>query len=293
MAQSLLSSEMMRRLEQLQLVSRRMATGRMRGERRSKQRGYSTDFADYRNYVVGDDIRYLDWKIYARLEKLYLKLFLEEEDLQVFVLLDASGSMDYGEPNKFFYGKQVAAALSYLCLAKMDSVTVHAFGDGLLQKWGPKRGKQMSRELFSFLEGLQPGETTAFTDAMRTFAQTTRGRGVVIVISDFYDFDGYEEGLRQLLGRNLELFCLQVLSPQELNPDLKGDLKLVDKEFGYSTDVSLGRSLLKMYDETLNAFCNGLRSYTVNRGGYYLLASTELSCERLVLDVLCRKGLLQ
>ncbi len=293
MAQRLLDPEMMSRLEQLQIVSRKMATGRMRGERRSKQRGYSTDFADYRNYVVGDDTRYLDWKIFARLEKLYIKLFHEEEDLQVFILLDISSSMDFGEPDKLFYGKQVAAAIAYLCLCKMDSVTVHCFGDGLEQKWGPKRGKPMAMQLFSFLENVTPSDRTDFSAAMRKFAQTTRQKGIVILISDFYDFGGYEEGLRMLFGENFEVFALQVLSPEELKPSLQGDVKLVDKEFDFVTDVSLGKSLLTMYDRTLKTFCNGLRSYVLARNGYYLLASTELGYDRLVLDVLCRKGLLQ
>lgn len=289
----LLTPEMLRRLEQLQVVSRRMATGRMRGERRSKKRGYSTDFADYRNYVVGDDTRYLDWKIYARLEKLFLKLFLEEEDLQVFILLDGSMSMDYGDPNKLWYAKQVTAALAYTCLCKMDSVTVHCFGDGLESSWGPKRGKQNAMHLFDFLENAGPFETTDFTEAMRVFSQSTKTRGIVILISDFYDFNGYEEGLRMLFGRNFETFALHLMAPSELEPDLTGDVKLVDSEFGFTTDVSLGKHLLESYKQTLNTFSSGIRSYIQSRGGYYMLSSTALPFDRLVLDVMCRRGLLQ
>jgi uncharacterized protein (DUF58 family) len=290
---ALLTSDMLRRLEQMQIVSRRMATGRMRGERRSKQRGYSTDFADYRNYVVGDDTRYLDWKIYARLEKLYLKLFLEEEDLRIFILIDCSKSMDFGDPNKLLYAKRVAAALSYTSLCKMDSVTIHAFGNGIESTWGPKRGKANAMNAFDFLETAGPFETTDFTEAARVFAQSTRQKGIAILISDFYDFNGYEHGLRTLFGHNFELFAIQLLSPDEIKPDLTGDVRLVDSEFDTTTDVSLGRSLLAAYEKTLNAFSHGLRNYVLARGGYYMLCSTELPFDRLVLDVLCRKGLVQ
>ena len=289
----LLSPDMLRRLEQLQVISRRMATGRMRGERRSKKRGLSTDFADYRNYVAGDDTRYLDWNIYARLEKLFLKLFLEEEDLQVSILIDTSVSMDYGDPNKLWYAKQVTAALSYTCLCKMDSVSVHCFGDGIEASWGPKRGKQNALRLFDFLEQAGPHPKTDFTKAMRFFSQSTKNRGIVILISDFYDFQGYEEGMRMLFGRNFEVFALHLLSPTELEPDLTGDVKLVDSEYGFATDVSLGKNLLDSYKQTLNAFSGGLRNYIQSRGGYYMLSSTELPFDRLVLDVMCRKGLLQ
>lgn len=283
----------MTRLEQLQVMARKMATGRMRGERRSRRRGYSTDFADYRNYVVGDDTRYLDWKIYARLERLYLKLFLEEEDLQVFLLIDTSPSMDFGTPNKLHYAKQVAAALGYIALCRMDSLTCQCFGETVLDKWGPKRGKPNAGAYLDFLEGIEPASQTSLQQSLKVFSQQNRGKGVVLLISDFYDFDGYEEGLRFLFGRNFEVFAIHLLSPEELNPDLKGDVRLVDKEFDYSTDISVGKSLMKLYDQTLNTFCSGLKSFIMNRGGYYILCSTELGFDRLVLDVLCRKGLLR
>ncbi len=293
MAEPLLSSELMTRLEQLQVISRRMATGRMRGERRSRRRGHSTDFADYRNYVAGDDIRHLDWKIYARLERLYLKLFLEEEDLQVFIMIDTSPSMDFGEPNKLHYAKQVAAALGYISLCKMDSVTVQCFSEGLLEKWGPKRGKATGGAYFDFLQNVKIGTQTSLFESMRLFSQTGRGKGIVVVLSDFYDFSGYEDGLRFLFGRDFEVFAIHLLSPEEMKPDLKGDIRLVDMEFEYTTDISVGKQLLKLYDKTLNTFCNGLKSFIMNRGGFYMLTSTELPFDRLVLDVLCRRGLLR
>jgi len=293
MADPLINSDMLRRLEQLTVVSRRMASGMMRGERRSRQRGQSTDFADYRNYVVGDDLRYLDWKIYARLEKLFIKLFLEEEDLRVNVLVDTSPSMATGSPEKLHYAKQVAAALGYVSLAKNDSVSAHGFSGGVTASFGPKRGKVSARRYFDFLDKLVPDGQTDISAAMHDVAMRARGRGVVIVISDFMDFNGFEAGLRALFGRNFEVLVIHTLSPEELEPELAGDVRLVDVEFGMQTDISVGRSLMEGYKKTVKVFCDGIREYTVNRGGNYVLTSTALPFDRLVLDVLCRKGMLR
>ena len=293
MAGPLLNSDMMTRLERLQVVSRRMVTGRMRGERRSRRHGYSTDFADYRNYVPGDDVRYLDWRIYARLEKLYLKLFQEEEDLQVFLLLDISPSMDFGEPNKLLYAKQVAAALGYLCLCSMDSLTCHCFNERLVSQWGPHRGKPNGPAFLDFLQNTPPAGTTSLQEVLRRFSMTVKRKGFVVVLSDFYDFAGYEEGLRSLFGRNFEVLVLHILSPEELKPQLKGDWQLVDAEFGLTTDVSVGPALLKQYGETLNVFSEDLRRFVTQRGGMYLLCSSALLFDKLVLDILCRKGVVQ
>ena len=289
----LLNSDTLKRLERMQIVTRRMNAGRMHGDRRSKRRGLGNDFVDYRNYVFGDDTRCLDWKIYARLDKLYLKLFQEEEDLSVYILIDCSESMNFGTPNKLSYAKQVAAAIGYVCLCNMDNVAIHAFGDGIEASWGPKRGKVNAVRSFEFLERVGPFAATDFVKSARTFAQSTKKKGIVILLSDFYDANGCEEGLRTLFGHNFEVYLIHLLSQNELEPDLTGDVCLVDCELGATTDVTLGRSLLTSYKRTLNAFTNGLHRYVSARGGCYLLCSTELSFDRLVLDILCKKGLIQ
>ncbi|MFT5472033.1 MAG: hypothetical protein ACI856_000348 [Kiritimatiellia bacterium] len=283
----------MRRLEQLAITSRKLSTGRLRGERRSRRRGTSNEFSDYRNYVHGDDLRYLDWKVYARLEKLFLKLFLEEEDLRVNILLDTSASMTFGEPEKHLYAKRVAAAIGYICLCKMDSLTAHTFDAELSEPFGPKRGKVNAARYFDFLDKAQATRETRLGDSMKRFSQSQRGRGIAVVISDFMDTDGYEEGLRHLFARNYEVLAVHVLSPEELKPTIRGDVRLVDAELEVSTDVSMGRRLEDVYDRTLKTFCNGLKSYVVNHGGYYVLSSTEMPFDRLVLDVLRRRGVVQ
>jgi len=292
MAEPLLTQDVLRKLEQLTIVARKVSAGKAKGERRSRRRGSSTDFADYRNYAPGDDLRFLDWKIYGRLERLFIKLFLEEEDLRVHILIDASASMEFGEPPKLLYARRTAAALGYICLARMDSLRVQTFGDGLLDSYGPSRGKANRGRYFDFLssiEAVQDG-TTNLLRAFQSVAQANPLRGMVVVISDFYDFSGYEEAFRRLFAANFEVLAIQVLSPQELKPEHQGDIRLVDTEFGTTTDISMGKRVIDTYQRTLAAFSQGLKDYLVGRGGHYLLVSTETPFDRLVLDILRRRG---
>ena len=275
------------------MLSRKLSTTRLKGERKGRRRGTSTDFADYRNYVSGDDLRHLDWKIYARLEKLFLKLFLEEENLHVHVLLDTSASMAYGEPEKLHYARRLAAAIGYITLCRMDLLTIRSFGEKLRDGFGPKRGKANAAACFDFLGKLEATQRTALAPALRTFAFGTRSRGLVVILSDFYDPEGYEQALRFLFGRNLEVFVIHLLSPEELRPTLQGDLRLVDAELGDSTDISVGKTLLDVYQRSLNTFTDGLRQFVIARGGTYLLTPTDTPFERLVLDVFARRGLVQ
>lgn len=293
MAEPLLDQHTIKRLEHLSLVSRKISTGRLKGERRSRRRGTSADFADYRNYVPGDDLRFLDWKIYGRLERMFLKLFMEEEDLRVSIMLDTSRSMGFGDPDKLLYAKRVAAALGYICLSRMDSLTVRAFGDGIVSSFGPKRGKLHAAGYFSFLSGIEASAGTSLLRSFKSHAQAGRGKGMVIIISDFYDFAGYEEALKQLFAANCEVLAIHVLSPQEIEPDYRGDIRLQDCEFNNTTDVSMGKNVMELYARTVSAFCNGLKSHVVSRGGCYLLASTRNPFELLVLDVLRRRGMVR
>jgi uncharacterized protein (DUF58 family) len=293
MADKLIDPDMMKRLEHLMLVSRKMSSGSVKGERRSRRRGMSNDFADYRSYVAGDDLRYLDWKIYGRLERLFLKLFLEEEELTVSILIDVSQSMAHGTPQNLQYAKQVAAALGYITLSKMDRLIVCSFGDGIIEQYGPKRGKGNGARYFQWLENLETSNATGINRAVRGFTNSQRGKGLAIIISDFFDFSGYEEAFKMLMGRNYEVLAVHLLSPEELDPQHKGDLKLVDCEVGLTTDVSMGKSVMDAYGSTLDAFCGGIRDYVVRRGGTYLAASTETPFEKLVLDLLRRRGIIR
>jgi uncharacterized protein (DUF58 family) len=291
-SKSLLDPAFMARLDQLDVMSRKLLAGKMKGERRSKMRGQSVEFADYRNYVVGDDLRFIDWNIYARLDRLFLKLFLEEEDLALYIILDVSKSCDYGNPAKAFYLKQVAAALGYIGLVNYNRVAIAAMADGIVAETGALRGRRRVSQMVDFLSGLQPAGPSRLADSCKRFALSHRSKGVCVVLSDFFDKGGYESGLRYVAGGKYDLFCVQVLSPQEIEPELQGDLKLRDMEDDDTAEVSITQPLIKRYKANLNAYCLALKEYITRRGGTYLFTSTAVPFDTLVLSYLRERGLL-
>jgi uncharacterized protein (DUF58 family) len=291
-SKSLLDPALLAKLDQLDLVSRKVLAGKLKGERRSKRVGQSVEFADYRNYVVGDDLRFIDWNIYARLDRLFLKLFLEEEDLALYVLVDVSKSCDYGNPNKAHYIKQVAAALGYVGLVNYNRVTLAAMSDGLVAQTDALRGRRRVPQMLEFLSGLKPTGQSHFAEACKRFALAHRSKGVLVVLSDFYDKSGYETGLRYIAGGKYDLFAVQVLSPQEIEPELQGDLKLRDIEDDDTAEVSITQPLIKQYKANLNAYCLSLKQYISRRGGTYLFTSTAVPFDTLVLNYLRERGVL-
>jgi uncharacterized protein (DUF58 family) len=288
----LLDPAFMARLDQLDVMSRKLLAGKLKGERRSKRRGQSVEFADYRNYVVGDDLRFIDWNVYARLDRLFLKLFLEEEDLSLYILLDVSKSCDYGEPNKAMYLKKVAAALAYVGLVNYNRVHLTAMSDGIVADTGAMRGRRRVSQMIDFVSKLQPTGESHFAEACKRFALAHRGKGVLVVLSDFFIKDGFENGLKYLAGGKYDLFAVQTLSPQEIEPDLQGDLKLRDLEDDDEAEVSITQPLLKQYKANLNAYCLALKDYVTKRGGTYLFSSTAVPFDTLVLNYLRERGLL-
>src|SRR5580692_10001059 len=176
-ATSLLDPRFLAQLEQLELVTKKIFLGRMKGERRSKRKGQSVEFADYRNYVVGDDLRFLDWNLYARLERLFIRLFMEEEDLHFYVLLDNSLSMDFGNPTKLHYAKQIAAALGFIGLVNLDRVVVEAFNNRLTQTMPAARGRRSLWRLLDFLQKLEPAGPSDLCKALRSFTIKCSGKG--------------------------------------------------------------------------------------------------------------------
>lgn len=289
----LLTPDFMHKLDQLEVLSRRIFVGRMKGERRSKRTGESVEFADYRNYVVGDDLRFLDWNVYARLERLMLKLFREEEDLNVTLLLDVSRSMDWGTPSKGRFAKQVAAALAYIGLVNYDRVSIYGYSDTLAREMVGIRGRRLVGQVLSFLDQTPLEGGSDFGAVCKRFAIRYRGKGVVVVISDFLDKGGYADGLRYLLSRELDLYAIQVLSPEEIDPPLAGDLKLVDIEDEDKAEVTISKPLLDKYKANLAAWCTGLKDHCTRRGITYLFTSTRVPFENLVLSYLRQRGLIR
>jgi len=290
---TLLSPELLAKLEAMELVSRKIFRGRMKGERRSRRKGQSVEFADFRNYVPGDDLRFIDWNTYARLDRLFLKLFMEEEDLHFYALIDASRSMDFGEPTKFHYAKQLAAALGFVGLVRSDRVKIETLGQSAARAAPMLRGRRSLWQMLDYLEQLQPGETTSMVEGIKSFCLRNSGKGIVVLISDLMDKSGYEGALRYLLAQDMDVYVVHVLSAEEIDPDVKGDLRLVDCEDGDVAEITVSRPLMNRYKQTLAAFVGSAKDFCSRRGMTYLLAKNEVPIEDLVTGYLRQRGLVR
>lgn len=288
----LLTSEMMSKLERMELVSRKIFRGRMKGERRSKRKGQSVEFADFRNYSSGDDLRFIDWNLYARLDRLYLKLFLEEEDLHFYAILDDSLSMGFGEPSKLFVGKQIAACLSYIGLCRGDRVSVSGFASAGTPV--VLRGKSNAARLIASLDGIEcQQQGIEMQDAIKRFCLRNSGKGIAVVISDLMSKTGYESALRMLVARGMDVFLVHILSPEELEPKLVGDLKLVDCEDGDVRELSVSAPILQRYQQALNAFVEQAKTFCNRMSITYVPARSDRAADQLVNEYLRARGLVR
>ncbi len=289
----LLDGKFMARLDGLDVFSRKILQGKLQGERRSKRRGQGVEFADHRPYVVGDDLRFVDWNVFARLDQLFLKIFLVEEDLTVQLLLDASASSGAGDPPKQLAMKRLAAALGYIGLVNNNRVTISTFADGLTGQVANMRGRNYIQRMADFLLNCECDGPSFFEKACRQLTAGRIGTGVVVVISDFFFKGGYEEGLRRLISRDYDLYAFQMLSPQELSPELSGDLKLIDVEDLDDAEVTVSAALLDYYKKNLGAYCNDLKAFCRRRGAAYALTNSGEPIEPFILNYLRRIGLLR
>ena len=289
----ILTPELLAQLERLELVTRKIFRGRMKGERRSKRKGQSVEFADFRNYVAGDDLRLLDWNLYARLDKLIIKLFMEEEDLHFYTLIDASMSMDFGTPTKLEYAKQLAAALSFIGLVRGDRVRIETIGQPASFRGPVLRGRSNVWRMIKQLDEMAPGENTSLAAGVKNFCIRNPGKGIVLLISDLMDKEGYETALRYFVSNEMDCYVIHLLSQEELQPDVKGDLKLVDCEDADEAEVTISAPLLARYQQTLAAFTRGAQDFCTRRGIHYMLANNQLPVADLVGQHLRRRGLVR
>ncbi len=289
---SVLSSEMMGRLERMELVSRKIFRGRMKGERRSKRKGQSVEFADFRNYVPGDDLRFIDWNLYARLDRLYLKLFLEEEDLHFYAIVDDSLSMSFGAPSKFFAAKQIAACLSYIGLCRGDRVSVSTFssaGAPLVL-----RGKSSAQRLVGMLDSVEvSSEAPEMSEAVRRFCLRNSGKGIVVLISDLMGKGGYESAMRMLVARQMDVVLVHMLSPEELSPSFQGDLKLVDCEDGEVREISVSMPVMERYHQTLSTFLENAKNFCNRMSIAYVPTRSDEGADHLVNESMRTRGLVR
>ena len=289
----LLPPQLLAQLERLELVSRKIFRGRMKGERRSKRKGQSVEFADFRNYVPGDDLRFIDWNLYARLDKLFLKLFLEEEDLHFYALIDTSTSMDFGEPTKLAYARQLAAALGFIGLVRACRVKIETLATTHKNPGPVLRGRASLWRMTEYLDGVEPGGNVSLAEGVKNFCVRNSGKGILVLISDLMDKEGFDKALRFLVTQQMDVYVLHVLCPEELNPEIKGDLKLIDCEDSDVAEITVSRPLIDKYKRTLAAFIDGAREFCARRGMNYLMTSTETPVEKLVANYLRKRGLVR
>jgi uncharacterized protein (DUF58 family) len=293
-ASTLLDPRFLRKLEALSLASKRIQAGRTQGARRSPKRGSSVEFADFREYALGDDLRSVDWKAYGRLEKLFLKLFVEEEDLSLHLLLDTSRSMEFGMPMcKADYARRIAAALGYIALSEYDRVSVTGFSTKLGEAMPPLRGRPGVAPFFRFLQNhTQTGGETKFGEALTRYAAQVHNPGIAVVMSDFFD-TSYLVGLKALLARRFQIVLIHILDEEEVNPTLGGDLRLVDSESGETREVSVSPYMLSQYQAQLANFCDDLKSMARRYGMDYVRAVTDVPFEDIILKLLRSGGIVR
>lgn len=283
----------LRKLEQLALVAAQVRAGVMRGERRSRRRGASVEFADYREYTHGDDLRRLDWNVYARLERPFIKLLEAEDDLAVHILLDASGSMDWppeaGEEHKFAYARRLAGALGYIALASGDALHAALLGRDE-RRWGPVRGAGNGVRLFDFLESATAGGRTDLNVSLRAYALRARRPGLALLIGDLLAPGGFQDGLHALQARGHEVGVLHLLSPDEVDPPLLGDLKLIDAETDAAAEITLDAAALDAYRDRLRRWQGEIAAHCRARAVHYIPVVTDQPWERLVLRTLREQG---
>ncbi len=292
----LLDPHLLSRLETLSLRTRRIVRSGMRGERRSATLGRGVEFADYRGYQPGDDYRYIDWNIFSRLDRLFVKLFSEEEEIDVHLLVDRSRSMGFPSgspiPSKLRYAAQVAAAIGTIGLVNMDRVSAAAFDRRVGEVFGPARGRSQTFRLFRFLGGLEPDGGSDLAAVMREYVHQTRRRGLMVLLSDLLVAEGVEEGLKLARARHFDLFVVHILSDEDLAPPLAGELRLIDCETGQAVDVTADGAALRAFTRARDRYLSGLEEFCLGHGIDYLRATTAIPLADLVLRHLRVGGLI-
>lgn len=289
----LFDDDFQRKLDYLALVSRKVFTGRMRAERRTKKSGSGIEFADHRDYQPGDDFRYLDWNVYRRFGRLLVRLFEEEEDLSIYFIVDASASMAFGDGAKLKQAKRIAAALAYVGLANLDRVCIVSTTDKVLDRMQETRGKARIFKVFRFLRELQPEGQTDLRQALKTFVAQHKKRGLVVLISDLYDPAGFEQGINVLRYNKYDPYVVHITDKREQKPDLFGDVLLYDCETGDEREVTVTRAVLERFAEVHKQYQVEIERFCSSRQVPYITADVSIAFDELVLRVFRRGGFLK
>jgi uncharacterized protein (DUF58 family) len=289
----LFDDDFQRKLDYLALVSKRVFSGRMRAERKTKKSGSGIEFADHRDYQPGDDFRYLDWSVYQRFDRLLVRLFEEEEDLAIYFIVDASSSMGFGEAKKLRYAKRVAAALGYVGLANLDRVSIVSTTDKVMDRMPGTRGKARIFKVLRFLRELDPGGQTDLGDAMKTFVAQNKKKGLAVLISDLYDPQGFEKGINVLRYNKFDPFVVHVVDKEEARPKLNGDVLLYDCETGDEREVTITAKVLERFAGAYGQYLADIERFCTSKTVPYIQADINTPFDELILRVFRRGGFLR
>jgi len=289
----LFDDEFQRKLEMLALVSRRVFAGRLRAERRSKKKGSGIEFADHRDYVPGDDFRSVDWNVYQRFGKLLVRLYEEEEDLSIYLIVDCSSSMGFGNQRKFDQARRLCAALAYVGLANLDRVTIVGVNNAVTSRMPTTRGKDRIFRVFEFLSQLEPHGVTDLGTALKTFVAQHKRRGLAVLFSDMYDPAGFEAGINMLRFNKFEPYVVEVVDPAEARPALKGDVRIYDCETGEERELTVTESMLDRMQQAAADYRASIERFCVQKQVPYFPADVNTPFDELVLRVFRRGGFLR
>jgi len=285
MAGQLFGPDFMKKLEYLATIARRLFRLKVKSRRR-KRIGTGLEFADRRDYEYGDDFRYIDWNFFARMERLLVRLFEEEQEMYVYFLLDLSNSMQTGAPPKLDYARRALAALAYLGLSNLDRISVWTFAEDIGPVLHPKRGKAQIFAITDFLESIAASGSTDFAKSCGSFVSKVARPGLAVVLSDFFDPKGYESGLRTLFHNKFDLFLIHTFSPRDAAPDFLSDVRISDSETGEIRSLTVNSRLREAYEKEFDLYGKALESFAVKHGAGWLSAKTDIPFEELVLRVL-------
>jgi uncharacterized protein (DUF58 family) len=285
---SFLDEDFLRKLEKLKILAQKGIKGPIKGEHDSWRSGASLEFLDYRKYQAGDDFRYIDWNVYGRLDRLFIKLFRAEEDLTIHVLVDTSQSMGWGNPPKDIFAKKLAAALCYLGLASLDRVGITSFADSLGESKLPERGKRVYLSMLKYLLSLKPGGKTDLNSCLTEFASACKRPGIAIILSDLLDPKGFAKGLDALSYGGFDITLIQILDREEIFPAFNGYLTLKEVETGEVKRITLDRALLELYREGMRDFLENIKDFCRKSGIDYYLSNTGVPFEDLLLEYLAK-----
>jgi uncharacterized protein (DUF58 family) len=284
-------TEFLKKLDAIAINVRMLMSEGGGGNRKSRSKGSSVEFSDFREYTIGDDFRRIDWNAYGRFDKLFVKLFMEEQEAMINVFVDASKSMDFGSPKKSELALKLAGVLSFLALNNLDRVCINSINKDSFKQSSAVTGRSMFDRCIAFLEGIDFSGETDLNAAVKK--KNVRSRGMAVIISDFFTPGGIEEAIKYLLFKKQDVFLIHVLSPEELNPELEGQVRLLDSETGKVMDVAVTLALLKQYHSKLNEFNNSIKEFCSRMGAIYIQVSSADSIEKIVFEQFTGAGVIR